>query len=295
MPRVRDGLEPPTRVDSHFGLEATMTAAADPFAGFKAAQREGWSGFAPVEIFTIMPAAKLVKFAQVAKGQRVLDVGCGTGVVAVTAARRGAKVSGLDLTPALLERARQSASVASVDIDFVEGDAEALPYPDASFDVVLSQFGHIFAPRPAVALQEMLRVLKAGGRIAFATWPPEHFTGQMFTFIAGYLPPPPPGTDPPAPPALWGDPNVVRERLGQRVSDLKFARDTMLVPMLSPQHFRIAQEATVGPLTKVVAALQGEPARLARLRADFEAMAGGVFEDNAVQMPFLMTRATKSG
>jgi ubiquinone/menaquinone biosynthesis C-methylase UbiE len=150
-----------------------------------------------------------VNFAQVVKGQLVLDVGCGTGVVAVTAARSGAKVSGLDLTPALLERARHNACVACADIEFVEGDAEALPYPDATLDVVLSQFGHMFAPRPAVALQEMLRMLKVGGRIAFSTWPPEHFTGQLFTYMARYLPPPPPGVDPPAPPALWGDPNVV--------------------------------------------------------------------------------------
>jgi SAM-dependent methyltransferase len=272
----------------------TMTAAPDPFADFKAAQREGWSAFTPVEVFTTIPAAKLVKFAEVAEGKRVLDVGCGTGVVAVTAARRGAKVFGLDLTPTLLERARHNASVAGVDIDFVEGDAEALPYPDASFDFVLSQFGHMFAPRPAVAVQEMLRVLKVGGRIAFSTWPPEHFTGQMFTFIARYMPPPPAGFDPPPPPALWGDPNVVRERLGRSVSNLKFARDALHAPTLSPQHFRIYQEATIGPLAKVVAALQGNPAKLAQLRAEFEAMAVDAFEDNTVRMPFLMTRATKS-
>ena len=127
------------------------TTNTDPFVRFKAAQREAWASFVPVEITTTPPAAALVKFAEVDKGQKVLDVACGTGVVAVTAARRGAKVSGLDLTPALIERARKNASIAGVDIDFIEGDAEALPYPDASFDVVLSQFGHIFAPRPAVA------------------------------------------------------------------------------------------------------------------------------------------------
>src|SRR5579863_10280804 len=146
-----------------------MPATADPFEKFKAAQREGWSSFVPVEIMTTPPAAKLVKFAQIAAGQRVLDVACGTGVVAVTAARGGAKVSGLDLTPALLERARENAAIAGVGVDFIEGDAEALPYPDASFDVVLSQFGHMFAPRPAIAVREMLRVLKPGGRVAFST------------------------------------------------------------------------------------------------------------------------------
>ena len=270
------------------------TAAADPFAKFKAAQREGWSSFTPVEILTTPPAAKLVKFAQVAAGQRVLDVACGTGVVAVTAARRGAKVSGLDLTPALLERARENAGIAGVGVEFIEGDAEALPYPDASFDVVLSQFGHMFAPRPAVAMGEMLRVLKRGGRLAFSTWPPEHFTGRMFSFIAGYLPPPPAGAEPPAPPALWGDPNVVRERLGAAVTDLLFARDTLIVAALSLAHFRTAQERVVGPLTKVVESLQNDPARLKELRAAFEAIAGDAFEDNTIRMPFLMTRATKT-
>ena len=271
-----------------------MTSAnADPFAKFKAAQREAWAAFAPVEIFTILSAAKLVKFAQVGPGQKLLDVACGTGVVAVTAARAGATAYGLDLSPVLIERARKNAGIAGLDIDFVEGDAEALPYLDASFDVVLSQFGHMFAPRPAVAVQEMLRVLKPGGRIAFSTWPPEHFTGQMFSFIARHLPPPPPGTEPPAPPALWGDPEVVRERLGAAVTGLLFARDVLPVPALSLPHFRNAQEATIGPLTKLVASLEHDAAKLARLRAEFDAIAADAYQDNTIQMPFLMTRASK--
>ena len=269
------------------------TSDVDPFAKYKAAQRQAWSSFLPVEVITTIPAAKLVKFAQVRPGQRLLDVACGTGVVAVTAARRGAKVSGLDLSPVLLERAQHNASVAAVDIDFIEGDAEALPYPDASFDVVMSQYGHIFAPRPAVVLKEMLRVLKKGGRLAFSTWPPEHFTGRMFSFLAGYLPPPPPGTEAPAPAALWGDPNIVRERLGASVTELTFDRGTLTAPALSVPHFRLAQEKTIGPLAKVVASLEDDPAKLAKLRAEFEALAGDAYDDNAIRMPFLMTRATK--
>jgi len=266
---------------------------ADPFAQYKAAQREAWASFLPVEVITTMPAAKLVKFAQVSSGQKVLDVACGAGVVAVTAARRGAIVSGLDLSPVLLERARYNAELAGVTVDFAEGDAEALPYPDASFDVVLSQFGHIFAPRPQVALSEMLRVLKVGGRLAFSSWPPEHFPGRMFTFLADYSPAPA-GTAPPAPPALWGDPNVVRERLGAAVTGLTFGRNTLTGPALSLMHFRVAQEKTIGPLGKIVASLENDAAKLAKFRAEFEAMASEAYDDNALRMPFLMTRATKA-
>jgi SAM-dependent methyltransferase len=264
----------------------------DPFEKFKSIQREAWSSFIPVEIMTTPPAAKLVKFAEVKAGERVLDVACGTGVVAITAALRGAKVAGLDLTPALVERARKNAAIAGVDVEFIEGDAEALPYPDASFDVVLSQYGHMFAPRPAVVVREMLRVLRKGGRIAFSTWPPEHFTGQMFAFVARHAAPPP-GAEQPAPPPLWGDPNVVRERLGTVVTDLTFARDTLVAAALSLPHFRAAQEATIGPLTKLVATLQNDPGKLARLRAEFDEMAAKIFEDNTIRMPFLMTRAAK--
>lgn len=271
-----------------------MTNAADPFAKFKAAQREAWATFAPWESFTAMPAAKLVKFAQVAQGQRVLDVACGTGVVAITAARRGAKVCGLDLSPALLDHARRNATTAHLDVDFREGDVEALPYPDASFDVVLSQYGHMFAPRPAIAVREMLRVLKAGGRIAFSTWPPELFIARQFPFFARYMPAPPPGLDPPASPPLWGDPNIIRERLGAQVNNLVFERDTMIVPTLSPEHFRVGQEATLGMLTKIVRMLQAEPAKLAQLRAEYEAMIGEVFEDNALHFHFIMTRGNKA-
>jgi SAM-dependent methyltransferase len=265
----------------------------DPFAKFKAAQRVAWSSFAPFETFTAIPAAKLVKFAQISAGQSVLDVACGTGVVAVTAACLGAKAAGLDLSPALIERAHYNATVAQVDVDFLEGDVEAMPYPDASFDVVLSQYGHMFAPRPSIAIQEMLRVLKVGGRIAFSTWPTELFTAQQFPFFARYLPPPSHGADVAAPPHLWGDPNIIRERFGRTVTNILFEWDTMIVPSLSVQHFRRWQEATIRPLGEIVDVLQNDPSKLAQMRAEYEMMIREVFEDNAIHMHFIMTRATK--
>jgi SAM-dependent methyltransferase len=271
----------------------TVTDAHDPFAQFKAMQREGWNLFLPLEQFTMIPAGKLVAFAKVVPGQAVLDVACGTGVVAITAARAGARVHALDLSPALLDRARENARVTGVEVDFVAGDAEALPYPDAAFDVVLSQFGHMFAPRPEVAVAEMMRVLKPGGRVAFATWPPDHFTGRMFALLGQYVPPPPAGAPSPAPPPQWGDPNVVRERLGARVNDLVFERDTLVAPTLGPSYSRQFMEATLGPLAKLVSALQGDPLRLAQLRAELERLFTEIIHGNEQRQHFLMSRATK--
>ena len=229
---------------------STSLQPAEPFHQFKAGQRAVWAGFAANEGFTTPAAGELVTFAHVQAGETVLDIGCGTGVVAVTAARAGAKATGVDLTPILLERARENASAAKVDVEFVEGDAEALPYADGAFDVVLSQFGHMFAPRPEVATAEMLRVLRPGGRIAFTTWPPEHVMGLLFALIARAMPPPPSGAPVPAPPPLWGDPNVVRERLGDRVSGLRFGRGVLFMPALSPEHVQIGIESSFGPLRK---------------------------------------------
>jgi SAM-dependent methyltransferase len=263
--------------------------SSDPFAELKANQRQAWGLFAPLEAVTTIPAAKLVKHARVRAQQTVLDVGCGTGVVAVTAARAAAKVSGLDLSPVLIELAKKNGSLAGVEVDFREGDVEALPYGDASFDVVLSQFGHMFAPRAEVALAEMLRVLRPGGTIAFSTWPPEHFVGQMFALVAKHVPPPQ-GV---SPPPQWGDPNVVRQRLGDTVTDIFFDRGVMTFPTLSAQHYRKGIEETVGPVAKLVESLQGEPSKLAAFRSEFDGFVGRYFEANALRQHFLMTRATK--
>lgn len=262
----------------------------DVFAQFKEAQKQGWAHFTPLEATTTPSAALLVRHACIQAGQRVLDVGCGTGVVAVTAARAGARVTGLDLTPELLKRARENALVASVDIDWHEGDVEYLPFEDASFDVVLSQFGHMFAPRPELAVTEMLRVLKPGGTLAFSTWPPELIVGSMFMLVARYAPPLP-GV---VPPSLWGDPSIVRERLGTAVKNVVFDRARILVPALSPAHNRVMLEGTAGPILKLVESLSAsDPARLAAFRKEYEALAALYFVDNVVHQDYLMTRATK--
>lgn len=264
----------------------------DALDEFKERQKKNWAHFAPAEEHTIPPAARLVGHARLKSGQRVLDVACGTGVVAVTAARLGARVTGLDLTPELLDHARENAAIAEVSIDWHEGDAENLPFPDASFDAVVSQFGHIFAPRPAVVTREMLRVLKPGGTIAFSTWPPELCVGRIFEISARYLPPPPPGV---SSPLEWGDPKVVRERLGDAVTNIVFDRADMLISCLSPQHRRVSSEQTVGPVLSLVAMLsKTDPPRLEAFRREYEAAAAEYIENNVQRQEYLMTRAVKA-
>ena len=263
-------------------------ASADPFAAVKEKQRESWSFFAPIELFTAPPAAHLVRHARIGAGQRVLDVGTGTGVVALTAARTGAVVTGLDLTPALLARARENAALAELSVDWREGDAEALPFDDASFDVVVSQFGHMFAPRAEVALAEMLRVLRPGGTLAFATWPPEHFVGRFFALVARYSRPPPAGM---SAPHAWGDVTVVRHRLGDAVTDVRFERGTMRSNTLSIPHIGRTLEETIGPLRALVRS--GDAPAIARYRAEFRELAAEYFEDNCVRQDYLITSAHK--
>ena len=260
----------------------------DPIEQFKANQKVVWSGFAPIENFTALGAPRLVRFAGIRPGSKVLDVGCGTGVVAITAARGGAKVTGLDLTPELVARAKENIALAMVEIDLHEGDAEALPFADGAFDVVVSQFGHMFAPRAELATREMLRVLKPGGTLCFSTWPPEHFVGRFIALTSRYAPPPPPGS---SSPASWGDVAVVRQRLGEAVNEPRFERGVMRFNALSALHYCRAAEETIGPARAL--AQRGDTETLQRFRAELKALAEEYFEDNFIRQDYLLTRAVK--
>jgi ubiquinone/menaquinone biosynthesis C-methylase UbiE len=152
-------------------------------------------------------------------GCQLLDVACGSGQVALWAARDGVRVTGVDIAPNLVQRAQARADAESLKARFIEGDAEALPFEDASFDVVTSLVGAMFAPRPELVARELLRVCSPGGTIAMGNWTREGFIGQMFKTFATFIAP----SGMPAP-VLWGDEAVVRERLGHGVSDLTMTR-----------------------------------------------------------------------
>ncbi len=156
-------------------------------------------------------------------GARVLDVACGTGNLAIPLARAGAVVTGVDIAPNLLVQARERAAAENLAVRFDEGNAEQLPYSDASFEAVVSMFGAMFAPRPEVAAAELARVLSPGGRLAMANWNPASFSGEMFR-VSGRHVSPPPGI---APPVLWGDEDTARERLLPYFREIK----TQLIPI----------------------------------------------------------------
>jgi ubiquinone/menaquinone biosynthesis C-methylase UbiE len=178
-------------------------------------------------------------------GQRVLDVACGAGNCAIAAARRFGDAVGLDYVPALLERARERAAAERYEVEFVEGDAQAMPFEDASFDVVLSSFGAMFAPDHEKTAAELLRVCRPGGKIGMANWPPSGLIGGgMFKIVAEHAPPPP-GV---SPPVLWGTEDHVRELFGDGISDLKLTKREVRMRHYSPEQWLEYFRTYFGPM-----------------------------------------------
>jgi SAM-dependent methyltransferase len=194
---------------------------------FKQRQRAIWAAGDYPRLSNLISGVgeRIVTSAGVEPGTRVLDVACGTGNAALPAARTDAEVTGIDLTPELLEAGRNRAAAAGVEIEFVEADAESLPFDDDSFDCVLSTFGHMFAPRHRRAADEMARVCRDGGVIAIACWTPEGTVGDVFAASAAYMPPPP---DFASPPILWGTEDHVREMF-PGASEFDFERHSATV------------------------------------------------------------------
>jgi ubiquinone/menaquinone biosynthesis C-methylase UbiE len=165
-------------------------------------------------------ALEFLERVSVPPGSTLLDVACGAGQLSLPAARKRIQVTGLDLAANLVQQARAKATAENLPIRFDEGDAEALPYPDASFDAVMSLIGSMFAPRPELVASEMIRVCAPGGRIIMGNWTPEGHIGQMFKVIGSHVPPPPIFPSP----LLWGYEATVRDRFGSAVRDLQITR-----------------------------------------------------------------------
>jgi SAM-dependent methyltransferase len=188
-------------------------------------------------------------------GERVLDVACGTGNLTLPAARAGARVTGIDIAPALVTQLAARAAAEGLTVDAREGDAEELPVADGTFDTVVTMYGAMFAAQPQRAADELVRVTRRGGRIAMASWTPQGFVGHMLKVVVGYVPPPPgvPSV------LLWGDPDKVRERLGPGVTALQAERRPMVLeyPVTPAQTVELFR-TWYGPTVRAFAALDEE-------------------------------------
>lgn len=254
--------------------------------------RQVWAlgSYAEIAPHFLGMAAHLVESSGVGPGDGVLDVGCGTGNVAITAARRGANVTGLDVTPEMLDGARENAAIAGVDdVDWREGTATDLPFDDDSFDVTLSCVGHMFAVPADAAARELLRVTRPGGTVAFTSWTPSSVVPAMGKVMTEYLPPNP---DAPEPPFRWGDPTVVDERLGDDASEVAFETGTVWTPVLSPAHYWEAATTQSGMfIVALDSVAEGERQALEAAMLD---VIDEFFDDgrNAVEMEYRLTNAT---
>jgi SAM-dependent methyltransferase len=198
-----------------------MTTTTPDLAKLKSGMKAAWMAgdFGQIATFSADEAENFVNRLGIRSGSKLLDVACGTGNTAIPAAKAGAVVTGVDIATNLLAQAQRRAASDALDIRFEEGDAEELQFPDASFDVVLTMFGAMFAPRPERAAAELIRVCKPGGIIAMANWMPQSFVGKTFQVTSKFVPPPPV----PAP-IQWGDESVVRQRLGDGASEISCTR-----------------------------------------------------------------------
>jgi SAM-dependent methyltransferase len=231
-----------------------MTAIAD----LKRTHRATWAAgdyAAVAELIDEAPPRDLLARMELAPGQDVLDVATGTGNVAIRAAAAGAQVVGLDITPELFGTARRRAEEQDVTVDWLEGDAEELPFEDESFDRVLSTFGIQFAPRHEIVAEELARVCRPGGRIGLVNWTPQGQIGELFKIMGSYLPAPP---DYASPPPLWGNEEHVRELFAGTGIELEFTRGMNPWHFDSAEHYVVFMETHYGPTLKARERLTAE-------------------------------------
>jgi ubiquinone/menaquinone biosynthesis C-methylase UbiE len=246
-------------------VQQNRSAPAQPdLKAIKSRQQGAWSSgdYAIVGTTLQIVGEELCEALDIRSGQKVLDVAAGNGNVSLAAARRWCDVVASDYVPALLERARERAAADGLDIEFREADAEALPFQDGSFDVVVSTFGVMFTPDQDRAAAEMIRVCRSGGKIGLANWTPEGFIGQLFKTIGKHVPPPPGARSP----ALWGTPARIDEMFSPHASSIKTEKRNFVFRYRSPAHWMEIFKTYYGPVLKTFAAL--EPAARTALDRD---------------------------
>ena len=222
----------------------------------KERQQKTWTSgnYARIGNPLVIMGENLCEAVDVRSGQKVLDVATGSGNTAISAARRFCEATGVDYVPEFIEQARERAKAERLDVTFEVGDAENLPYPDASFDVVLSTVGVMFTPDQQKAAGELLRVCKPDGKIGLANWVPDGYVGNMFRTVGKHFPPPP-GIKPPP---LWGTEERLQELLGNGISSMEVRRRTYVFRYLSADHFIEHFRFYYGPMYKAFESLEAE-------------------------------------
>lgn len=270
-------------------IAAAVTTAAPEIKAKHAAM---WAlGDYPAVAREVIPGlgARLVDAIGIAPGERVLDIAAGDGNAAIPAAQRGASVVASDLTPELLEAGRARTADASLDLTWQAADAESLPYADGEFDVAISCVGLMFAPFHQPVADELVRVVRPGGRIGIIAWTPEGFIGQMFAAMKPFAPPPPAGAQPPV---LWGSEEHVRSLLGDRV-ELAMVREEVDVQRFATgAEFRDFFKANYGPTIAAYRGIAEVPERVAELDAALEELGDRHLERGETGWEYLLTTGT---
>jgi SAM-dependent methyltransferase len=247
---------------------AVISHPSSDFAAVKKQQQATWASgdFSVVAARIVYQAEQLCETADLQAGWRVLDVATGSGNAAIAAARRGCQAVGIDYVPALLARGRMRAAAEHLTVEFLEGDAERLPFPEATFDAVVSIYGAMFAPNHRRAASELARVCRPGGRIALACWTPDGFIGETFRLFSRFLPPTP-GLQPPI---LWGDEAYQRELFGESAAAVNAYRRTAIFRYRSAEENVEFFRTFYGPTLRAFESLPAE--RQAALNDDLIAL-----------------------